>query len=92
MATEEEMRIAAALEAKHYALMRMQEANFQIDGQVYKEILKEMEEFERKSMDFWRGVYNRLSAPWAGTLRIDVANGSIFVANEDLLYDVEEKE
>lgn len=28
MATEEEMKIAAELEAKHYALMRMQEANF----------------------------------------------------------------
>ncbi|MED1405509.1 hypothetical protein P4U07_22350 [Bacillus mycoides] len=92
MATEEEMKIAAELEAKHYALMRMQEANFQIDGQAYKEILKEIEEFERKSMEFWRGVYNRLSAPWAWTLRIDVANGPIFVANEGLLYDAEELE
>lgn len=43
-------------------------------------------------MGFLRGVYNPVSAPWAWTLRIDVANGSIFVANEELLYDIEEKE
>lgn len=43
-------------------------------------------------MEFWRGVYKRLSAPWAWTLRIDVANGAIFVANEGLLYDAEELE
>ncbi|WP_416808729.1 hypothetical protein [Bacillus thuringiensis] len=92
MATEEEMRVAAELEAKHHALMRMQEANFQIDGHAYKEILKEMEEFERKSIEFWRGVYNRVSAPWAWTIRIDVANGPIFVTNEELLYDAEEVE
>ena len=40
MATEEEMQVAAELEAKHHALMRMQELNFQIDGHTYKEILK----------------------------------------------------
>ncbi|MFF2237562.1 hypothetical protein ACFVUU_05150 [Bacillus thuringiensis] len=39
---------------------------------------------------FWRNVYKRLAAPWA--LRIDVANGPIFIANEGLLYDVEELE
>ncbi|ASZ16207.1 hypothetical protein PDJ82_09725 [Bacillus cereus group sp. TH43LC] len=92
MATEEEMQVAAELEAKHHALMRMQELNFQIDGHTYKEILKEMEEFEIKSMQFWRGVYNRVSAPWAWALRIDVANGPIFVVNEELLYDAEEGE
>ncbi|OKO50673.1 hypothetical protein ABH17_028440 (plasmid) [Bacillus toyonensis] len=92
MATEEEMRVAAEIEAKHHALMRMQEINFQLDGHAYKEILKEMEEFERKSMEFWKGVYNRVSAPWAWTLRIDVANGPIYVANEELLYDTEEVE
>lgn len=92
IATEEEMKVAAELEVKHYALMRMQESAFHFDGSSYKEILKEMEEFERNSMEFWRDLYERLSVPWAWTIRIDIANGPIYVANEDLLYDAEEIE
>lgn len=92
MATEEEMKIAAELEVKNYALMRLQESNFQFDGKSYKEMLQEMEGFERYSMEFWKGVYQRLSVPWAWVLRIDIANGPIYIANEDLIYDAEELE
>ncbi|PEY99126.1 hypothetical protein CN326_23435 [Bacillus sp. AFS018417] len=90
IATEEERKIAAELEYKNYALMRLQESNFHFDGSSYKEILREMEEFERRSSEFWQGVYQRLSVPWAWVLRIDIANGPIYIANESLLYNAEE--
>jgi hypothetical protein len=92
MATEEEMKIAAELDAKHYALLRLQDSNFHFDGSSYKEMLKEMEEFEKRSIEFWRGIHKRLSIPWAWTVRIDIANGPIYIDNENLAYDAEEIE
>ncbi|MGG0239114.1 hypothetical protein [Bacillus rhizoplanae] len=92
MATPEEMEIAAELELKHYAFSRLMEANIQLDGASYKEMLEEFEEYERKSMAFWRALHERLSVPWAWVLRVDVANGPIHVNNGNLFYDVEELE
>lgn len=39
MATEEEMEIAAELELQYYAHSRLLEANIQLDGSSYKELL-----------------------------------------------------
>ena len=75
MATEEEMEIAAELELQYYAHSRLLEANIQLDGSSYKELLQEFQEYERKSMSFWRAIHKRLAVPWAWVLRIDVANG-----------------
>ena len=74
MATEEEMEIAAELELQYYAHSRLLEANIQLDGSSYKELLQEFQEYERKSMSFWRAIHKRLAVPWAWVLRIDVAN------------------
>ena len=41
MATEEEMEIAAELELQYYAHSRLLEANIQLDGSSYKELLQE---------------------------------------------------
>ena len=30
-------------------------------------------------MSFWRAIHKRLAVPWAWVLRIDVANGPIYV-------------
>lgn len=76
MATEEEMEIAAELELQYYAHSRLLEANIQLDGSSYKELLQEFQEYERKSMSFWRAIHKRLAVPWAWVLRIDVANGT----------------
>ncbi|MGF9966508.1 hypothetical protein [Bacillus rhizoplanae] len=92
MATSEEMEIAAELELKHYAFSRLMEANIQLDGASYKDILEEFEDYERKSMAFWRALHERLSVPWAWGLRVDVANGPIYVSSGNLFYDVEELE
>lgn len=90
MATAQEMVRAAELEAKHAALVRLQESSFQFSNISFKEVLAEFEEFERESMDFWTSVYSRLRIPWAWTIRVDVANGPIYVVNERpefLTYD-----
>ena len=60
MATEEEMEIAAELELQYYAHSRLLEANVQLDGSSYKELLQEFQEYERKSMSFWRAIHKRL--------------------------------
>ena len=58
MATEEEMEIAE-LELQYYAHSRLLiEANIQLDGSSYKELLQEFQEYERKSMSFWRAIHN----------------------------------
>ena len=44
MATEEEMEIAAELELQYYAHSRLLEANIQLDGSSYKELLQEFQE------------------------------------------------
>ncbi|PDZ46121.1 hypothetical protein [Bacillus wiedmannii] len=87
MATEEEMEIAAELELQYYAHSRLLEANIQLDGSSYKELLQELQEYERKSMSFWRAIHKRLAVPWAWVLRIDVANGPIYVSNGNSYYE-----
>ncbi|WP_242142794.1 MULTISPECIES: hypothetical protein [unclassified Bacillus cereus group] len=87
MATPEEMEVAAELELQHYAYSRLLEANVQLDGSSYKDILQEFQEYERKSMYFWRSLHKRLAVPWAWVLRVDVANGPIYVNNGNLYYD-----
>ena len=87
MATEEEMEIAAELELQYYAHSRLLEANIQLDGSSYKELLQEFQEYERKSMNFWRAIHKRLAVPWAWVLRIDVANGPIYVSNGSSYYE-----
>ncbi len=58
MATEEEMEIAAELELQYYAHSRLLEANIQLDGSSYKELLQEFQEYERKSMSFGERYIN----------------------------------
>ena len=87
MATPEEMEVAAELELQHYAYSRLLEANIQLDGSSYKDILQEFQEYERKSMNFWRALHKRLAVPWAWVLRIDVANGPIYVSNGYSYYE-----
>ncbi|CAM4321199.1 hypothetical protein [Bacillus manliponensis] len=89
MATKEEMKIAAELEAQHHAYNRLMDANVQLDGTSYQTLLQEFEQYEKKSMEFWRGLHKRLLIPWAWELRIDVANGPIYVSN-DIGYELEE--
>ncbi|WP_017152389.1 hypothetical protein [Bacillus bingmayongensis] len=92
MATPEEMEVAAELELQHYAYSRLLEANVQLDGSSYKDILQEFQEYERKSMRFWRALHKRLAVPWAWVLRVDVANGPIYVNNGNSYYDGDEAE
>ncbi|MEN1935278.1 hypothetical protein AAIE21_06590 [Paenibacillus sp. 102] len=92
MATPEEMEVAAELELQHYAYSRLLEANIQLDGSSYKDILQEFQEYERKSMEFWRALHKRLAVPWAWVLRIDVANGPVYVNNGNSYYDGDEDE
>ncbi|MBO1578537.1 hypothetical protein [Bacillus sp. XF8] len=92
MATPEEMEVAAELELQHYAYSRLLEANVQLDGSSYKDILQEFQEYERKSMRFWRALHKRLAVPWAWVLRVDVANGPIYVNNGNSYYDGDEDE
>lgn len=87
MATEEEMEIAAELELQYCAHSRLLEANIQLDGSSYKELLQDFQEYERKSMNFWRALHKRLAVPWAWVLRIDVANGPIYVNNGNSYYE-----
>ncbi|MEM5607427.1 hypothetical protein AAHH76_08560 [Bacillus toyonensis] len=87
MATEEEMEIVAELELQYCAHSRLLEANIQLDGSSYKELLQEFQEYERKSMNFWRALHKRLAVPWAWVLRIDVANGPIYVSNGYSYYE-----
>ncbi|MDM5292988.1 hypothetical protein QUF81_07225 [Peribacillus simplex] len=90
-ATEEEMEKAAELEIRHMAFMRLQEMNIQFDGSSYKELLKEFQVFETDSSKFWRGVASRLSVPYEWPIRIDYANGPIYIGEHDL-YEEEDNE
>ncbi|GGE69425.1 hypothetical protein [Priestia taiwanensis] len=91
MATEEEMELATELEYKHHALTRLQEGNFQFTGS-YRELLQDLEAFEKEFVIFYRALYKRLSIPWEWTIRIDLANGPIYVINEDMPYYEEYEE
>ncbi|MGE6376637.1 hypothetical protein [Peribacillus muralis] len=88
-ATDEEMEKAAELEIKHYALMRLQDMNIQFDGSSYKELLKDFQDFESDSCKFWRGVASRISVPYEWPIRIDHANGPIYLGGD--LYEEEEE-
>lgn len=91
VATEEEMEKAAELEIRHTAFMRLQDMNIQFDGASYKELLKEFQDFETDSSNFWRGVSRRLSVPYEWPIRIDYANGPIYIGEHDL-YEEENEE
>ncbi|MFD6440204.1 hypothetical protein ACFWDG_10415, partial [Peribacillus sp. NPDC060186] len=67
------------------------EMNIQFDGASYKELLKEFQDFETDSSKFWRGVSSRLFVPYEWPIRIDHANGPIYVGEHDL-YEGEENE
>ncbi|MCK1995021.1 hypothetical protein MPH61_21040 [Peribacillus muralis] len=91
-ATDEEMEKAAELEIRHCALMRLQDMNIQFDGSSYKELLKEFQDFEADSCKFWRSVASRISVPYEWPIRIDHANGPIYLGNGLYEEDTEEKE
>lgn len=92
-ATEEEMEMAAQLEVRHMAFMRLQDMNIQFDGTSYKDILKDFLEFETESSKFWRGVCSRLAVPYEWAIRIDYANGPIYIGDVgEPLYAEEETE
>lgn len=91
-ATEEEMEKAAELEIRHFAFMRLQDMNIQFDGASYKELLKEFQDFETDSSKFWRGVAKRLSIPYEWPIRIDCANGPIYIGEYDLNDEEENKD
>jgi hypothetical protein len=91
MATEEEMQTASELEYRHHAITRLQEGSFQITGS-YRELLQEFEAYEKEYLTFYRALYKRLSVPWEWTIRVDIANGPIYVVNEDLPFYAEYEE
>nr|WP_251639549.1 hypothetical protein [Sporosarcina sp. NCCP-2716] len=82
-ATQEEMDKAASLEVRHIAFMRLQDMNIQFDGSSYKELLKDFQDFEQESSDFWRGVAARLSVPYEWPIHIDYALGIIYMGEHD---------
>ncbi|MDT1121129.1 hypothetical protein NST15_03485 [Bacillus sp. FSL R5-0820] len=89
-ATEEEMEAAAALEVRHYAFMRLQDSYIQFDGSSYKELLKDFQEIEFDSAKFWRAIARRLQVPYEWPIRIDHANGPIYIGETEDSRDVEE--
>jgi hypothetical protein len=91
-ATEEEMEKAAELEIRHMAFMRLQEMNIQFDGVSYKELLKEFQDFETDSSNFWRDVARRLGIPYEWPIRIDYANGPIYLGEHEIYIEEEERE
>ncbi|BDC57686.1 hypothetical protein NC3_06460 [Bacillus altitudinis] len=89
-ATEEEMEAAAALEVRHFAFMRLQDSYIQFDGSSYKELLKDFQELEFDSAKFWRAIARRLQVPYEWPIRIDHANGPIYIGETEDSRDVEE--
>ncbi|WP_282060793.1 hypothetical protein ACLBKY_03495 [Bacillus altitudinis] len=89
-ATEEEMEAAAALEVRHYAFMRLQDSYIQFDGSSYKELLKDFQELEFDSAKFWRAIARRLQVPYEWPIRIDHANGPIYIGETEDSREVEE--
>ncbi|MGE6631656.1 hypothetical protein [Bacillus sp. NPDC077027] len=82
-ATEEEMEAAAALEVRHYAFMRLQDSYIQFDGSSYKELLKDFQELEFDAVKFWRTIARRLQVPYEWPIRIDHANGPIYIGETE---------
>ncbi|WP_409291386.1 hypothetical protein [Peribacillus sp. SCS-37] len=91
-ATEEEMNEAADLECRHMAFMRLQDMNVQLDGAAYKDLLKEFQDFERDSSRFWRKMSRRLSVPYEWPIRIDHANGPIYMGEHDFMEEEEDED
>ncbi|MFC4408984.1 hypothetical protein ACFOZY_00900 [Chungangia koreensis] len=92
-ATEEEMNKAAELEIRHMAYMRLQDMKIQLDGVAYKELLRDFQTFETDSNEFWRGIARRLSVPYEWPIRIDHANGPIYMGEHEIsVEEVEEEE
>ena len=93
-ATEEEMEKAAELEIRHVAFIRLQDMNIQLDGVSYKELLRDFQDFETESSQFWRGVARRLSVLYEWPIRIDHANGPIYMGEHEISIEevVEEEE
>nr|MDH3110794.1 hypothetical protein [Bacillus altitudinis] len=89
-ATEEEMEAAAALEVRHYAFMRLQDSYIQFDGSSYKELLKDFQELEFDSAKFWRAIARRRQVPYEWPIRIDHANGPIYIGETEDSREVEE--
>ncbi|MDZ5712757.1 hypothetical protein [Jeotgalibacillus haloalkalitolerans] len=90
-ATEEEMEQAANLEIRHVAFMRLQDMNIQFDGSSYKELLKDFQDFEKDSTDFWRQIGRRLQVPYEWPIRIDHANGPIYIGDTGEYQAAEEQ-
>lgn len=92
-ATEEEIEKAAALEVRHMAFARLMDMQLQFEGTSYKELLKDFQELETDSNNFWRVVCRRLSVPYEWPIRIDYANGPIYIGDvgESVLYKEEEE-
>jgi hypothetical protein len=88
-ATEEEMEKAAELEIRHIAFMRLQEMNIQFDGVSYKELLKEFQDFETDSSKFWRDIARRLAVPYEWPIRVDHANGPIYLGEHEISVEEE---
>lgn len=91
-ASEEEMEKAAELECRHVAFMRLQDMNLQFTGDSYKELLKDFLDFEVESTTFWRAIANRLMIPYEWPIRIDHANGPIYMGQHDIDVELEEEE
>ncbi|TRZ38011.1 hypothetical protein CEQ21_21605 [Niallia circulans] len=90
-ATEEEMEKAAELEIKHMAFVRLQDMNIQFDGTTYKELLKDFQAFEAETTAFWRTIARRLAVPYEWPIRIDHANGPIYLGEHDFYMEEEEE-
>lgn len=80
-ATEEEMETAAELEIRHTVFMRLQDMKVSFDGTNYKELAKDIQNFETDSSRFWRKLAKRLSIPYEWPIRIDHANGPIYIGD-----------
>ena len=93
-ATEEEIEKAADLEVRHMAFARLMDMNIQFEGTSYRELLKDFQELETDSNKFWRVVCRRLSVPYEWPIRIDYANGPIYIGDvgEPVFHEVEEEE
>lgn len=90
-ATEEEIEKAADLEVRHMAFARLMDMNIQFDSTSYRELLKDFQELEGDSNKFWRVVCRRLSVPYEWPIRIDYANGPIYIGDVgEPLFDEEE--
>ncbi|GIN61990.1 hypothetical protein J27TS8_19830 [Robertmurraya siralis] len=90
-ATEEEMEKAAELEIKHMAFIRLQDMNIHFEGASYRELLRDFQEFETESSQFWRGVAKRLAVPYEWPIRIDHANGPIYLGEHEIIEELEEE-